>query len=58
MKYVDEFRDAELGRALSAEILSLCEDAAGGHHTVELALVDAGAGDEVLVHAGVALVTL
>jgi hydrogenase maturation factor len=38
--------------------LALCEDAAGGHHTVELALVDAGAGDEVLVHAGVALVTL
>ena len=38
--------------------LALCEDASGAHHTVELALVDAGAGDEVLVHAGVALVTL
>jgi hydrogenase maturation factor len=38
--------------------LALCEDEAGKHHTVELALVDAGAGDEVLVHAGVALVTL
>jgi hydrogenase maturation factor len=38
--------------------LALCGDAAGAHHTVELALVDAGPGDEVLVHAGVALVTL
>jgi len=36
----------------------LCEDAAGTHHTVELALVEAGVGDQVLVHAGVALVTL
>jgi D-sedoheptulose 7-phosphate isomerase len=40
------------------EDLALCEDEAGAHHTVELALVDAGPGDEVLVHAGVALVTL
>ena len=38
--------------------LGLCEDESGEHHTVELALVDAGAGDQVLVHAGVALVTL
>jgi hydrogenase maturation factor len=38
--------------------LGLCEDESGKHHTVELALVDAGAGDQVLVHAGVALVTL
>ena len=38
--------------------LGLCEDDAGTHHTVELALVEAGAGDEVLVHAGVALVAL
>jgi hydrogenase maturation factor len=38
--------------------LALCEDESGTHHTVELALVDAGAGDQVLVHAGVALVTL
>jgi hydrogenase expression/formation protein HypC len=36
----------------------LCEDAGGAHHTVELALVHAGVGDRVLVHAGVALVTL
>ena len=38
--------------------LALCEDEAGAHHTIEIALVDAGPGDEVLVHAGVALVTL
>ena len=40
------------------DALALCEDPEGAHHTVELALVDAGAGDRVLVHAGVALVTL
>jgi hydrogenase maturation factor len=38
--------------------LALCEDACGKRYTVEIALVDAGPGDEVLVHAGVALVTL
>jgi hydrogenase maturation factor len=38
--------------------LALCEDDVGAHHTVEIALVDAGPGDQVLVHAGVALVTL
>jgi hydrogenase expression/formation protein HypC len=36
----------------------LCEDGAGARHTIELALVEAGVGDQVLVHAGVALVTL
>jgi hydrogenase expression/formation protein HypC len=40
------------------DALALCEDESGAHHTVELALVDAGTGDRVLVHAGVALVTL
>ena len=40
------------------EDLGLCEDSEGARHTVELALVDAGPGDAVLVHAGVALVTL
>jgi hydrogenase maturation factor len=40
------------------DALALCEDDQGEHHTVELALVDAGTGDQVLVHAGVALVTL
>jgi hydrogenase maturation factor len=43
---------------LREDALALCEDAGGAHHTVELALVDAGPGDEVLVHAGVALVRL
>jgi hydrogenase maturation factor len=43
---------------VDAEGLALCEDACGRRHTVEVALVDAGEGDEVLVHAGVALVAL
>jgi hypothetical protein len=39
--------------------LALCADAAGGHHTIEAALVaPLGPDDEVLVHAGVALVRL
>jgi hydrogenase expression/formation protein HypC len=38
--------------------LALCADDGGAHHTVEIALVEAGPGDQVLVHAGVALVTL
>jgi hydrogenase expression/formation protein HypD len=32
MKYVDEFRDAELGRALAGEILSIVEP--GRHYKV------------------------
>jgi hydrogenase maturation factor len=35
--------------------LALCEDAGGARSTVEIALVDAGPGDEVLVHAGTAI---
>lgn len=35
--------------------LGLCEDAGGARHTIELALVDAGVGDDVLVHAGTAI---
>ena len=35
--------------------LGLCEDAGGERCTVELALVDARAGDDVLVHAGTAI---
>ncbi len=35
--------------------LALCETAEGTRSSVEIALVDAGVGDEVLVHAGVAL---
>ena len=39
--------------------LALCADAEGGHHSVETALVEpVRPGDEVLVHAGVALVAL
>jgi hydrogenase maturation factor len=39
--------------------LALCADAAGARHTVETALVaPLGADDDVLVHAGVALVRL
>ena len=39
--------------------LALCADPEGAHHTVETALVEpVSAGDELLVHAGVALVAL
>ena len=38
-----------------ARCLALCESAAGARETVEIALVDAGPGDEVLVHAGTAI---
>jgi hydrogenase maturation factor len=35
--------------------LALCEAEDGKRETVEIALVDAGPGDEVLVHAGTAI---
>ena len=35
--------------------LALCETEDGKRETVEIALVDAGPGDEVLVHAGTAI---
>jgi hydrogenase maturation factor len=35
--------------------LALCEAQDGRRETVEIALVDAGPGDEVLVHAGTAI---
>ena len=35
--------------------LALCEAEGGKRETVEIALVDAGPGDEVLVHAGTAI---
>ena len=35
--------------------LALCETAGGRRSTVEIALVDARPGDEVLVHAGTAI---
>jgi hydrogenase maturation factor len=42
----------------AARQLALCVDDDGEHHTVEIALVDVVPGAEVLVHAGVALVTV
>jgi hydrogenase maturation factor len=42
----------------TARELALCVDDDGEHHTVEIGLVDAGVGTEVLVHAGVALVAV
>jgi hydrogenase maturation factor len=38
-----------------ARCLALCEAETGERETVEIALVDAGPGDEVLVHAGTAI---
>jgi hydrogenase maturation factor len=35
--------------------LALCEAQDGRRETVEIALVDAGPGDDVLVHAGTAI---
>jgi hypothetical protein len=35
--------------------LALCADESGAHHTVEIALVAASEGDELLVHAGTAI---
>jgi hydrogenase maturation factor len=35
--------------------LALCETEKGERSTVEIALVDAGPGDRVLVHAGTAI---
>ena len=51
--------DADPMRVLridEARGLALCVDDDGEHHTVEIGLVDAAVGSEVLVHAGVALV--
>jgi len=42
----------------AARGLALCVDDDGEHHTVEIGLVDAAVGTEVLVHAGVALVAV
>jgi len=38
--------------------LALCEEEAGPRATVEIGLVDAAPGDQLLVHAGTALVRL
>ena len=38
--------------------LALCEGEDGARSTVEIALVDAGVGDTLLVHAGTALMRM
>ncbi len=45
-------------RVDEARGLALCEGDNGGHQSVEIALVDAGVGDTLLVHAGTALLRL
>ena len=42
----------------AARGLALCEEEAGARSTVEIGLVDAMPGDQLLVHAGTALVRL
>jgi hydrogenase maturation factor len=39
----------------AARGLALCADERDEHHTVEIALVSVGEGDQVLVHAGTAI---
>jgi len=41
-----------------ARALALCEDGDGARSSVEIALVDAGVGDTLLVHAGTALLRM
>lgn len=38
--------------------IAVCRDGDGGRHEVMVELVDAGAGDALLVHAGVAIALL
>lgn len=45
-------------RVDDARGLALCEDRAGGRTTVEVGLVDATPGAELLVHAGTAIACL
>jgi hydrogenase maturation factor len=45
-------------RVDEARALALCEDGDGARSSVEIALVDAGVGDTLLVHAGTALMRL
>jgi len=68
VKYVDEFRDAELGQVLAGEILAevdpelglaVCRSEDGAQSSVEIALVDTvEPGDRLLVHAGTAIALL
>ena len=45
-------------RVDEARALALCEDGDGARSSVEIALVEAGVGDTLLVHAGTALMRL
>ena len=54
----DEGEPMRVLRIDAARGLALCVDDDGEHHSVEIGLVDAEVGTEVLVHAGVALVTV
>jgi len=45
-------------RVDTARALALCEDGDGARSSVEIALVEAGVGDTLLVHAGTALIRL
>ena len=54
----DEGIAMRVERIDDARGLALCAADDGAKSTVEIALVDVGPGDRVLVHAGVALVEL
>jgi hydrogenase expression/formation protein HypC len=54
----DEAVPMRVLRIDAARGLALCATADGERSSVEVALVDAAEGDEVLVHAGVAIQTL
>jgi hydrogenase maturation factor len=51
----DEGIEMRVVRVDAARAMALCEDADGTRSSVEIALVDARAGDTLLVHAGTAL---
>ena len=54
----DEGVEMRVLRVDEARALALCEDAQGTRATVEIALVDAAPGANVLVHAGTAIASL
>jgi hydrogenase maturation factor len=54
----DEARPMRVLRIDSTHGLAVCEDERGSHRTVEIGLIEVGAGDLVLVHADVALASL
>jgi hydrogenase maturation factor len=55
----DEAKPMRVVRVDETRGLALCEDQGGAQRTIEVGLVEpVGAGDEVLVHADVALTNL